>query len=86
MIDFILRYWVEALFGVCLLLIGYIYKLVKKDIKEYFTKEAKVLIEQERNIYQTDIKALKEKDKDFNNSLHGLKDDMYSLKRGLLSI
>lgn len=90
MIEFILKYWIEFLFGLIVLAGGvgfkYLSKLIKKDQGEKLQEQFNGFYDRINTNISARFDTLEVEDKKINNRLDKMEQDLQSQKEGILSL
>lgn len=90
MIDFILKYWIEFLFGLIVLVGGiafkYLSKLIKKDQHEKLQEQFNGFYNKINDNLLVRFDTLEEEDRKINNRLDDMERDLRSQRKGILSL
>lgn len=89
-IDFIIRYWIQILFGLIITIVGagfkYISRLVKRDWNDRMQEQLDTLYDKiDNNLEERDIQLRKEDDR-INQRLDKVDNSLNILKDGLLTL
>lgn len=83
MLDFIIKYWIDFVFGIVVAILGILYKKLYNSYKRDRELEKKALVE---NMQKERAQAIKEATQELNSRLCNVEQQNECLKSGILSI
>lgn len=90
MIDFIVKYWVEFLFGLIIsgatVVYNFISRQIKKNRQEQFDSQLDTLYVKITDSFNEKMTSLQEEDKHINNRIDQLHNDLEVMRDGILSL
>lgn len=90
MIDFIVKYWVEFLFGLIIsgatVAYNFIARQIKKNRQEQVNNQLDTLYVKITDSFNEKMTALQEEDKNINNRIDQLHNDLEIMRDGILSL